>query len=172
MSGQASAKGWYVGRWPPLAWLVGAIKGVAIAIGTAANVRARAVGVLWRPEMLGVWHPEPVVLAQGIILAILSLGLVIALLDRLRRREVVAIIFLILNNFGHWGMVLALAFKPGPGWRLPALAGLMLVSDLVKLLSLQIHRFAVPGISREVLNRSTAAYAAGYSLILVLELVR
>ena len=48
----------------------------------------------------------------------------------------------------------------------------MLVSDLVKLLSLQIHRFTVPGISRAMLNRSTAAYAAGYSLILAVELVR
>ena len=172
MNGESSAKRWYVGRWPPLAWLVGVIKGVAIAIGIAAHVRARAVGVLWRPEMLGVWHPEPVVLAQGIILVILSLGLVIAVLDRLRSREVLAIVFLLLNNLGHWGMVMALAFKPGPGWRLPAFAGLMLVGDLVKLVSLQIHGCTVPGISLAVLNRSTAAYAAGYSLILVLEVVR
>ena len=79
---------------------------------------------------------------------------------------------MLLNNLGHWGMVLALAFKPGPGWRLPAFAGLMLVGDLVMLWSLQIRGFTVPGISRAVLYRSTAAYAAGYSLILVLELLR
>jgi hypothetical protein len=33
----------------------------------------------------------------------------------------VAMVFVLLNNLGHWGMVFALATMPGPGALLPAL---------------------------------------------------
>jgi len=45
--------------------------------------------------------PNGVRLVQWIVLAILSLGLVAAIFDRLAGREIVAMAFVLLNNLGH-----------------------------------------------------------------------
>ena len=79
--------------------------------------------------------------------------------------------FVLLNNLGHWGMVIALAAKPGPGWMLPAFAALMLLGDLVKLVFLKAHNFTVRDTPKVALYGLTSIYVAGYLLILLLELV-
>lgn len=130
---RSTTKGWHVDRWPPLAWLQTAIKLAAIILGIVAGVLVLSSGTLALPAGLR--------LAQLIILVILSLGLVAAILDRLAGREIVAMVFALLNNLGHWGMVISLATSPGLGWMLPAFAALMLLGDLVKLVFLKIHDF-------------------------------
>jgi hypothetical protein len=75
--------------------------------------------------------PRGVRLAQFVIQAILSLGLVAAIFDRLIERELVAMVFVAFNNLGHWGVVAALASEPGPGSLLIAFCTLMLIGDLV-----------------------------------------
>jgi hypothetical protein len=153
-----------VAGWPPLAWLETAVKLVALAMGVTALVRATSTGLFWLPGGAR--------LAQLIILAALSLGLVAAIFDRLAEREIVAMIFVVVNNLGHWSMVVALASKPGPGGLLPAFAGLMLLGDLVKLVFLKVHDFAVRDTPRAALYGLTLFYAAGYAALLVLELLR
>ena len=165
MSGEATqstSKGWHVVSWPPLAWVETAIKLAAIAIGIAALVQALSGGTLGLPSDIR--------LVQWIVLVILSLGLVVAIVDRLAGREIVAMAFVLLNNLGHWGMVIALASEPGPGWMLPAFAALMLVGDLVKLVFLKVHNFTVRDTPKVALYGLTSIYVAGYLLILLLEL--
>jgi hypothetical protein len=152
-----------VADWPPLAWLETVIKLAAIVVGVVALVQALSGGALGLPGGAR--------LAQLIILAVLSLGLVAAIFDRWRGREIVAMIFVLLNNAGHWGMVIALASKPGPGALLLAFAGLMLVGDLVKLLFFKVHDFSVAGTPKSVLYGLTSVYAIGYLVMLLLELV-
>jgi hypothetical protein len=167
MSGEATqsgAEGWHVVSWPPLAWLETAIKLVAIIIGIVALAQALSGGALGLPS--------GITLVQWIILVILSLGLVVAILDRLREREIVAMAFVVLNNLGHWGMVVALAAEPGPGWMLPAFAALMLFGDLVKLVFLRVHDFRVRDTPKVAWYGLTSIYVAGYLAILLLELVR
>jgi hypothetical protein len=130
---QRAQKGWHVAQWPPLAWLETAIKLAAIVVGVTALVGALSDGTWAWPSG---WR-----LAQLGMLAFLALGLLVAILDRVAEREVVAMGFVTLNNLGHWGMVAALASAPGPGGLLPAFAGLMLVGDLVKLVFLQVHQY-------------------------------
>ncbi|MGD2040357.1 MAG: hypothetical protein PVH11_05990, partial [Anaerolineae bacterium] len=111
-------------------------------------------------------------LFQLIVLFVLSLGLVAAILDRWIEREIVAMVFVILNNVAHWGMVIALLFQPWPGWLLLAFAGLMLLGDLVKLVFLRVHTdFAVRNTPRVALYGLTGVYVTGYSMILLLELI-
>lgn len=161
---QSSTRGWHVDRWPPLAWLETAIKLVAIIIGIVALGQGLSGGTFGLPG--GIW------LVQWIVLMLLSLGLVAAIFDRLAEREIVAMAFVLLNNLGHWGMVVALAAKPGPGWLLPAFAALMLVGDLVKVVFLKVHDFTVRDTPAVVLYGLTSVYVIGYLLILILELVR
>jgi len=112
MEESSSEKGWHVAHWPPLAWLETAIKLAAITIGIVALVQALSDGTFGLPG--------GVRLVQWIVLAILSLGLVVAIFYRFAEREIVAMAFVLLNNLGHWGMVIAMTNEPGPGWMLPA----------------------------------------------------
>jgi hypothetical protein len=161
---RSSTKKWYVGDWPPLAWAETALKLVAIVFGIVALVQAISAGAFALPS-----GPR---LAQFLVLAFLSLGLLVAIFDRLAEREIVAMIFVILNNLGHWGMVVALATRPGPGWLLVSFAGLMLLGDLVKLAFLKAHDFSVRDTPRAVLYGLTSVYIVGYLAILLLELMR
>ena len=161
---QMTRKGWHVAQWPPLAWLETGFKLAAIVVGVIALAGALSDGA-W--ELPGGWR-----LAQLGVLAFLAVGLLVAILDRLAEREVVAMVFVILNNLGHWGMVAALASAPGPGGWLPAFAGLMLAGDLVKLVFLKVHQFSVRDTPRAVVYGLTLAYVVGYGVILLLEVVR
>jgi hypothetical protein len=161
---QSTSRRWHVAPWPPLAWLETAIKAVALVIGFVALVGALSRGAFALPAGLR--------LGQLVVLGILSLGLVAAIFDRLLERELVAMIFVVVNNLGHWGMVLALASEPGPGPLLVAFCALMLIGDLVKLLFLKVHDFQVRNTPRVVLFGLTAVYGAGYTIILILELLR
>jgi hypothetical protein len=154
---------WYVAQWPTLAWLETIIKLVAIALGILVLIQALVGGTFALPGGL--------VMAQLIILAFLSLGLVAAILDRLVEREIVAMVFVILNNLGHWGMVIALFTNPGPGVLLPAFAALMLAGDMVKLVFLRVHDFAVRDTPPAVLFGLTSAYVVGYLVVLLLQFV-
>lgn len=157
-------KRWHVAPWPPLAWLETVIKLTALVLGTIALVQALSGGTFALPGGLRM--------AQLVILALLSLGLVAAIFDRFAEREIVAMIFVIINNLGHWGMVVALASEPGPGGLLLAFAGLMLLGDLVKLVFLKVHDFSVRDTPKAVLYGLTSAYVVGYLAILLLELIR
>ena len=161
---EPTARRWYIAQWPLLAWLETIIKLVALVIGVAALVGALSEGVFALPE--------GVRLAQVIVLAVLSLGLVAAIFDRLAEREVIAMIFVIVNNLGHWGTVVALTAPATPDWVPAAFCALMLVGDLVKLTFIRIHRFQVRDLPRAALYGLTLVYVAGYALILILELAR
>ena len=156
---------WHVAEWPPLAWLETSIKAIALALGIAAAVQALSGG--------GFKLPGGLRLAQLIVQGVLALGLVAAIFDRLAEREIVAMIFVIFNNLGHWSMVLALASEVGPGRLLFGFAGLMLLGDLVKLAFLVSHpAFTVRDTPRAALYGLTLLYVVGYTAILVFEILR
>jgi hypothetical protein len=156
-------KGWHVAQWPLLAWLETAIKLVAIAIGMIALVQAIVGGTFYLPRGL--------CLAQWVIMIVLSLGLVAAILDRLAEKEIVAMVFVVLNNIGHWGMVVAMATLPGPGILLTLFAALMVAGDLVKLVFLNVHDFSVRDTPPVVLYGLTGFYIVGYLVVLLIQFV-
>jgi hypothetical protein len=161
---QGRSKRWHFAAWPPLAWLETAIKAAALVVGLVALRGALSSGE---------WQlPAGIRAVQFALLVLLSLGLVAAIFDRLDEREIVAMVFVLFNNLGHWGMTAALASQPGPGNLLVVFCLLMLVGDLVKLLFIRVHDFTVRGTSRAVLYGLTSAYVFGYAAILLLELLR
>jgi len=163
VNNQTLKKSWHVAHWPPLAWLETIIKAIALAIAITAMLGALSAGDF-------AW-PGGLRLAQLIVQTILALGLVAAIFDRIVEREIVAMIFVIFNNLGHWGMVVALASVSGPGSALALFALLMLLGDLVKLAFLKAHDFTVRDTPRAVLYGLTLFYMAGYALLLLLELL-
>lgn len=159
-----SRNGWHTARWPPLAWLETVIKLLAIAIGVATGWRALATPAFAVPAG---WQ-----LAACAILLLLSLGLVAAIADRWTDREVIAMVFVVLNNLGHWGMLLSLASAHDPATNLLPFASLMLLGDVVKLVFIRVHRFTVRDYSPATLYGLTFAYVVGYAFLILTELLR
>ncbi|MGD8553680.1 MAG: hypothetical protein PVI81_00325 [Anaerolineales bacterium] len=155
---------WHFADWPPLAWLETVIKLFALLLAILTSYR-------------GIQHwpfefPTGLVLAQWIIMLVLSFGLGLAIIDRVQNREILAMGFIILNNLGHWGMTYTLMTHPGPGSLLSVFAALMLIGDLIKLLFIRLNSFTVRDLPRSVLYGLTGIYIAGYLAILLLELIR
>jgi hypothetical protein len=157
---QRPAQGWYVARWPLLAWAETMIKLAALATGVMA-----LVSVLDDTFAL----PEGARLVQFGLMIVLSAGLVFAILDRFIEREVVAMLFVIANNIGHWCMVAALASDGLDGSLVVVFGTLMLVGDLVKLAFIRHHRFTVRDVPPVVIYGLTLGYVGGYALLLLLE---
>ena len=154
-------KTWHVARWPMLAWLETIIKLAALIVGITAGIIAISDGSLT--------FPSGIRLAQFIILALLSLGLVGAIFDRLADKEIVAMIFVVINNLGHWGMILGLAAGSA---RLLPFAALMLLGDLVKIWFIRAHSFTVRDFAPRILYALTLFFVAGYGLLILLEWMR
>jgi hypothetical protein len=154
----ASRRSWYVARWPILAWLETIIKLAALTVGIAAGVNALSAANFAFPAGLR--------LVQFVILIILSLGLLAAIFDRIADREIIAMVFVVVNNLGHWGMVLGLA---GGSERLLLFAGLMLLGDLVKLWFIRVYNFTVREFSPRVLYALTLFYVGSYTMLILLE---
>jgi uncharacterized membrane protein YidH (DUF202 family) len=156
-------KQWHVAEWPPLAWLETTIKviGLLIAIGTLLSALA---------EGRSYDFPHGARQAQWIILVILSVGILAAIVDRIIEREIVAMGFVIVNNVGHWGMVIATLFTPYPDGELLAFAGLMFIGDLVKLWFLYLTGFTVRNTPRALMYGGTLVFVIGYALIVLLGL--
>ena len=163
MSTHTDKKVWHVASWPLLAWAETAVKGVALFIAIITFFQAWAVGNF-------SW-PSGIRLAQFIVLGILSLGLLVAIVDRYLEREIIAILFVMLNNVGHWGVLLALTTNLA-SLPLLAFAGLMLLGDLIKLQFLRVHNFIVRDTPPAILYGLTTFYVIGYSVLLILDLFR
>jgi hypothetical protein len=152
-----------VADWPRLAWLETGIKLVAILFGIVALVQA-----------LGAAHfrfPTGLRLIQFATLLVLSIALLAAILDRYNQREIVAMVFVLLSNLAHWGMLVSLASVPGPGWLLLAFVALMLAGDAVKLISLRVGGFSVRDTAQVMLIGLTSFYIVGYLVVLLSELI-
>ena len=157
-----SSQKWHVAHWPPLAWLETGIKLVALGIGVGT-----AVAALSAPNFS---LPNGLRLVQFIILIVLSLGLIAAIFDRIADREIIAMGFVVLNNLGHWGMVLVLASADDVSRAIWLFAGLMLLGDLVKIWFIKAENFTVRDFPQRTLYILTGVYIVGYALILLLGL--
>ncbi|MBN1562832.1 MAG: hypothetical protein JXA10_03275 [Anaerolineae bacterium] len=159
-SSSPDPKHWHVARWSPLAWLETTIKIIGLLIAIGALLFMLAEGRTFD-------FPDGVRRAQWIVLVLLALGLVAAIVDRIIEREIVAMGFVIINNLGHWGMVIALMFAPYPDGELLAFAGLMFFGDLIKLWFLYMSGFTVRNTPRAVLYGLTLVYVIGYLVIVL-----
>ena len=163
MNESTEQKQWHVAEWPALAWLETTIKiiGLLIAIGALLFMLAEGRSYVF---------PDGVRRVQWGILAFLSLGIFGAIFDRIIERELVSMGFVIVNNLGHWGMVIAMLFAPYPDGELMAFAGLMFFGDLIKLWFIYLSGFTVRNTPRAVMLGSTLFFVIGYLVIVLLGL--
>lgn len=156
-------KRWHFANWSPLGWLETVIKLVAFAAAISGFINSLAKSEFVAPGGLR--------LIQVLVLGVLSLGLTLGIVDRYKQREIIAMIFILINNVAHWGMVIALLRLPGPGSALLIFAGLMLLGDLIKLYWLRRSGYTQDGYSPALMYGLVGTYAVGYIIVLLLGLV-
>lgn len=152
---------WYTARWTPLAWLEIVIKFGGITIGMIAGALTLANFAFIVPESI-------VRFFQLLILFGMALGLLAGIVDRYLDREIGAMFFVILNNLGHWGMVISMV---AGNLGMPVLAlfcFIMILGELVKLRFLRITNVKIRNIPSSFLYGLTGLYILGYSLIIAL----
>ncbi len=162
MKAQPTPKEWHIARWPLLAWIETAIKLIALGVAISTALASISQGS-FQPPSGKSW-------VELIILVILSLGLLVAIYDRLLEREIIAMAFVILNNLGHWGMTASLLTIPRPNQSFLLFISLMLLGDLVKLVFLKTQDFKVRDTPKTVLYGLTSLYIVGYLALAILAL--
>jgi hypothetical protein len=146
----------------PLEWLETALKLGAAGVGVFAVSR---VAGHWFPTLAGSE------LVQIILMGIISLGLVLAIYDRLQTREVVSMAFVLINNVGHWSMLVSMFGGLGMTWPVVAFCGLMLAGDAVKIVFFLRTGYTVRNSPRSVLLGMVGVFLVAYLTVLTIELV-
>ncbi len=157
----SEARRWHADRWPPLSKAETLIKLAAFGFaytGFATSIARAAVPIAQDARSL----------AQVAILGVLALGLVAAVWDRWRRREIVSMVFVLLNAPAHWLLFVALLRGVAVDFWLFFFATLMLLGDLIKLVSFYVPPPPVRDLSPAAGTALTGIYALGYTAILVL----
>lgn len=154
---------WRIERPSPLGAVETAIKAPAVVMGIVVLVRALGDDVSL---------PEGSRLAQWVVMAILTLGLVAAVGDRLTEREVGAMAFVLPNLAAHVGVLVGLMTEGALGDLLVPCLGLYLAGDGVKLVAIATGELRMRRAGPAVLATLTGAYFLGYLAILILDGLR
>lgn len=159
----AARKGWYIGQWGALGWAETIVK-------LAAHVVA-FIALLYAIFYSTYTIPQGGRFIEVVVLAILALGLTLAIVDRVIQREIISIVFILINVAAHWGMVYALMTQPGPGAALPIFALLMAIGDIIKLRFFSLTDFVThtyPGVPRSALFALVLTSIAAYTILMLL----
>jgi hypothetical protein len=99
MTQQAQTQGWHVAQWGLWGWIETGLKLVGIVAGIVAFFISSSVSTL----TIG-GHPH---LAAVILLALLTVLTLGVIFIRIRQREVISIVYSVLNFLGHAGLLIA-----------------------------------------------------------------
>jgi hypothetical protein len=152
-------RAWHVGTYEPLAWAETAVKTVAFVVAYVALVQA-----LGRT----LHSPDAIHIAEIALLGVAELGLLFAIGDRARERELIAMGFVLFNNAAHLGMLYALFALPGPGGLVSLFCLFMLTGEIVKIAWLRTTHFTVRELSTLVVQGLVVAYASIYLVALII----
>jgi hypothetical protein len=154
----AAERSWHIGDYHPLAWAETAVKAVAFVVAYIAFAHA-----LDR----GLDSPSGVRIAELALLGVAEAGVLIAIVDRILERELIAVGFVALNNAAHAGMLYALLAVPGPGGLLSLFCAFMLGGELIKWRWLHRTRPTL----RQLTLMAAQALVVGYAAIYLVALI-
>lgn len=158
------AKGrWYVAPMGRLEWIETALKVLAMAVAFVT------VATTFQPGE-GLARPDGAAGTQSRILFWMAVGLAFAIIDRLQQRELVSIVFVVVNDLAHWAMYVS--FMSGLTAAPPVVAycGLMIAGDLAKIAFFATSRYTVRGIRRPLLLVGVGLFVVAYGVVLALSL--
>lgn len=154
--------GWRIVNWGLYGWIETALKGIALVIGVAAalNTSGAPLALDGHPRLLAV-----------LLLIGLSLGTLVQLAFRVIQREVVSLLFAVLNTAGHAGMVLALLRDPALQVAPLLFCGFYLLGELTKQRFLRTTGYVEGGLDNAVIVRTSLFVVLVYTALIVLFIV-
>lgn len=155
-----SRAGWWLNKWPTLAWIETFVK-IAAWLWVPAAIAPARQGVT------GVHSAERLI--QTLIMGAASLLLAMAIVDRLLYREIISMIFVFPNNVAHWAVFYALVRGAVDTYAYRYFLCLMLTGDVVKLVFFVVHGFEIKLVLKSVLYFLVALFAAMYAACLLFE---
>ncbi|MBK9124180.1 MAG: hypothetical protein IPM16_13830 [Chloroflexi bacterium] len=155
-------QGWHVANWGLYGWIETALKGIALIIGLAA-----ALSTPDAPLMLD-GHPR---LLAVLLLIGLSLGTLVQVTFRVIQREVISILFAVLNTGGHFGLVLALLRDPALQIAPLLFCGFYLLGELAKQRFLRTTGYVEGGLDSAAIIRTSLFLALVYVALILLFVV-
>jgi hypothetical protein len=146
---------WHVAKWHLLAWAEMLVKllGAGLAIYALARPPVRAAA----------WNTGSVV--GVLILGLLSIGILLSIWDRLRRREIVSMVFAPINCVGHGAALANAVLSRGIVPSVATFAAVMLAGDLIRIAFIRRTGFTADGVSRGQLIGLAAIYVIGYAAV-------
>ncbi len=151
---------WHVSNWDRLGWIETALKILAFifAYQMLYETLKQSNFALPQGHYIVIW----------IIQIVLSMGLIAAIFDRYQNKEMFSMIFVVLNNFAHWSIVIVLGNPTIQSNTLILFFTLMLLGDLVKIIFLKTSGYSVVGVPKSVLYGLTFLYVLGYLVNLII----
>ena len=117
---QTTSQGWHVANWGTWAWIETGLKLVAIGAALLAFITSNAANPL-----IISGNPE---LAAVIFVGLMTLFTIVPLVLRFTQKEVISMIYAILNFLGHVGLLITLLrFQPSDSPVLPLIFALFMV---------------------------------------------
>lgn len=151
-------KNWHIENWHLLGWIETIIKSLAILIG----IYAFFLGI----KKSGFLNINSLPSIQVVIFLILSVGLLLAIINRYQKKDIISMVFIIFNNWAHWGLLYAI-FKGINIKFLYSFVLLMLAGDIVKIVFLKKYNYSEGDISSKYFNYLTWIYVGGYLFIIL-----
>jgi len=163
MQQSAQNQGWHTAQWGTWGWVETILKLIAIAAGLVAFVRTIS-------DQYWIVSNNPH-LAALILLALLSLASILQVVIRVGQKEIISMIFAVLNLLGHFGLLIALLHDPTQR-TLPLIFGIFYVlGQLVKLQFLRVTGYTEGGSNSTGMLRTAVVMAALYALFAILMLL-
>lgn len=139
-----SSEGWWLNRWPFLGWLETVLKLCGFFFAYFVPERT-VLDPKWENATFPLWKSIEVVTC-GLCTLLVTVGI----LDRIFYREVVSIVFIVLNNWAHWTVFVALYKGHYNRKSLLCFLVFMTLGDIVKLIFFKVHDFNIGNVAKEV----------------------
>lgn len=154
-------QGFYIGSWGGWGWAETALKVIAAGFGIAAFLATTGADGLIigdSPELLAL-----------ILMAGLTLNPLISLVLRVRQKEIISIVFTIVNLIGHAALLIALARDPLNARDYGIAFGVFYtLGELAKLRFLQVTHYTEMGLKSESMITGVRGVIAAYALLTLL----
>ncbi len=153
---------WFVARMGGWEWLETVLK--LVAVGAA----------MWALQAAMAEHSVTTLegrIPQAVVLAMVSLGILLAVVDRLAAREFISMAFAVVNTAGHVAMTTAVFLGLEGSSPIILFCSAMLAGDLSKLGFFWRTGLTVRNAPRAAVFGATGAFALAYLAVLLLEVL-
>jgi hypothetical protein len=154
---------WHVGSWGLWGWVETILKLIGIVAGLLAFAGSNAAAPLVLAN-----NPE---LGAVIVLTLLTLAWVGALIPRFQQREVISMVFAIINALAHVGLLIALLRSPDQRTLAIVFGVFFILGQLAKDQFLRLSGYTEGGQTTNTMVKFSRGMAAFYLLFVVLLLL-